>query len=271
VFTNSGGAPVHSILINHVFDRLCGHEPAPWLDRLRDLRRKALAQQETDEQTQKTARKTNTKPSHELADYTGNYDHPAYGRMTLTRNGNGLQWSWRGMSAPLSHRHYDTFDLPRLPYELNPDRLAISFTTDRDGNIASLSAQLEPMVADIVFKRAPAVIRPLVIWKVRGKVRNNLHAHGIGRHTEAEMTSMSNRAFEALSLLLGENRYLMGNEPCGADATAFAFIAGSLCPLFESPAHAKARTLPNLIAYRDRMMVEFYPDMATKMGTLPIS
>lgn len=28
--------------------------------------------------------------------------------------------------------------------------------TDRDGNLASLSAQLEPMVADIVFKRAPA-------------------------------------------------------------------------------------------------------------------
>jgi glutathione S-transferase len=110
------------------------------------------------------------------------------------------------------------------------------------------------------FKRAPAFIRPLIIWKVRGKVRSTLHAHGIGRHNEAEMTAMSDRAFEALSLLLGENRYLMGSEPCGADATAFAFIAGSLCPLFESPAHAKARTLPNLIAYRERMMSEFYPN-----------
>ena len=56
----------------------------------------------------------------------------------------------------MTHRHYDTFELPQIPYELNPDRLAISFTTDRDGNIVSLSAQLEPMVADIVFKRAPA-------------------------------------------------------------------------------------------------------------------
>jgi glutathione S-transferase len=109
------------------------------------------------------------------------------------------------------------------------------------------------------FKRAPAIIRPLIIRKVRADVRKRLHGHGIGRHTEAEMTSMSNRAFEALSQLLGDNRYLMGEQPCGADATAFAFIAGSLCPLFESPAHAKARTLPNLIAYRDRMMAEFYP------------
>jgi hypothetical protein len=56
----------------------------------------------------------------------------------------------------LTHRHYETFEVPRLPYELNPDRLAISFTTDRDGNVASLSAQLETMVADIVFVRVPS-------------------------------------------------------------------------------------------------------------------
>jgi glutathione S-transferase len=109
------------------------------------------------------------------------------------------------------------------------------------------------------FKRAPALIRPLVIWKVRGNVRRNLHAHGISRHNEAEMTAMSDRAFEAMSRLLGDNRYLMGDHVCGADATAFAFIAGSLSPVFDSPAHAKARALPNLTAYRDRMMSEFYP------------
>ena len=61
------------------------------------------------------------------------------------------------------------------------------------------------------FKRAPAFIRPLIIWKVRGNVRRSLHAHGIGRHNEAEMTAMSDRAFEALSQLLGENQYLMGD------------------------------------------------------------
>ena len=49
------------------------------------------------------------------------------------------------------------------------------------------------------FRRAPAFIRPLVKWKVRGNVRRNLHAHGISRHNEDEMTRMSNRAFDALS------------------------------------------------------------------------
>ena len=55
VFCNHVSAAAQTILVNHVFDRICGNEPVPWLDRLRDLRRKALAQQETDEQTQQTA------------------------------------------------------------------------------------------------------------------------------------------------------------------------------------------------------------------------
>jgi CubicO group peptidase (beta-lactamase class C family) len=156
VFCNRGGAPVPGILINHVFDRVCGEEPVPWLDRLRDLRRKALAQEEIDEQTRQTARKPNASPSHELSDYAGSYEHPAYGRVIITRTGDSLHWAYRAFSAPLTHRHYETFEVPQIPYELNPDRLAISFTTDRDGNIASLSAQLEPMVADIVFTRLPS-------------------------------------------------------------------------------------------------------------------
>ena len=117
------------------------------------------------------------------------------------------------------------------------------------------------------FKRAPAIIRPFVKRRVRGKVRSTLHGHGISRHSEDEMTLLSNRAFDALSQVLGDNRYLLGDQVCGADATAFAFIAGSLSPVFESPAHAKARSLPNLLAYRDRMMAEYYPEM----GSDPIS
>jgi glutathione S-transferase len=113
------------------------------------------------------------------------------------------------------------------------------------------------------FKRAPAIVRPIAKWKIRGNVRRTLHAQGIGRHSEAEMTVLSDRAFEALSQVLGDNAYLMGNTPCGADATAFAFIATALSPVFESPARAKARALPNLTAYRDRMMAEFYPEMGS--------
>jgi len=116
------------------------------------------------------------------------------------------------------------------------------------------------------FKRAPAIIRPIVTRMVRRNVRTRLHGQGFGRHSEAEMTAMACRAYDALSQILGDNRYLMGNEPCGADATAFAFIAGSQAKIFESPLQKKAASLPNLVAYSDRMMAEFYPGFGAQQS-----
>jgi CubicO group peptidase (beta-lactamase class C family) len=156
VFTNRDPNPVTEILANHVFDRVCGKEPIPWLDRFRERRRKALAQIEVDRQARKAARRLNTRPSHDLADYAGDYDHPGYGRITITHAEGTLHWTYRGMSEPLAHRHYDTFELPEAPGRLLPDRLAMSFSTDREGNIASLAAPFEPLVKDIVFTRIPA-------------------------------------------------------------------------------------------------------------------
>jgi glutathione S-transferase len=114
------------------------------------------------------------------------------------------------------------------------------------------------------FRRAPALLRPLIKKMVRAKVRKNLHGHGISRHNEAEMTLMSNRALDALSQVLGDGPYFMGNQACGADATVFAFVAAALTPVFEMPLREKTASLPNLLAYRDRMMAEFYPGFAVK-------
>jgi glutathione S-transferase len=105
------------------------------------------------------------------------------------------------------------------------------------------------------FKRAPAIIRPLIISAVRKQVRKNLHAQGI----DEEKTRMADRCIDALSDVLGNNRYLMGDSVCGADATAFAFIAAGLPDVFDSPLQKKLAATGNLVAYRDRMMKESFP------------
>src|SRR6202035_4245542 len=58
--------------------------------------------------------------------------------------------------STMTHRHYETFELPEVPDRLLPDKLAITFLTNRDGDIVSLSAPLETMVKDIVFVRLAA-------------------------------------------------------------------------------------------------------------------
>jgi glutathione S-transferase len=109
------------------------------------------------------------------------------------------------------------------------------------------------------FKRAPAPLRPLLCAMVRRKVRASLHAHGIGRHNDAEKTLLASRCIDALSQILGDNRYLMGDQVCGADATVFSFVASGLPALFESPVQKKLAQTANLVAYCDRMMAEFFP------------
>jgi CubicO group peptidase (beta-lactamase class C family) len=156
VFTNRDPNPVTEIIANYVFDRACGNEPIPWLDRLRERRRKFLAQIAIDREAREATRRPNTRPSHDLADYAGDNHHPGYGRITITHAEGKLHWAYRGLSEALAHRHYDTFELPEAPGRLLPDRLAVSFATDREGNVASLAAPFEPLVKDIVFTRAAA-------------------------------------------------------------------------------------------------------------------
>jgi hypothetical protein len=162
----------------------------PWLDRLRDMRRKTLAQRKSDEAARPAARKPDTRPSHDLADFCGAYVHPAYGRVVITQDGDSLHWVWRGTKAKLAHRHYDSFQLPYIYGELNPDELVVTFATDRDGNIASLSVQLEPLVADIVFTRAasgecvePAFRAACVGNYVRGEA-----THVVAKDAEGQLT-----------------------------------------------------------------------------------
>jgi len=112
----------------------------------------------------------------------------------------------------------------------------------------------------LFFKRAPAPIRPFVIRMVRGKVRKSLAAHGIGRHSQAEIDDLARRDIEALATLLGDKPCLLSQEPTGVDATAFAFIAGSLCKRFETKLRTAAEAHANLVAYRDRMLARFFPD-----------
>jgi CubicO group peptidase (beta-lactamase class C family) len=190
VFCNLGGAPVPAILINYVSDRLCGKEPVPWLNRLRDLRRKEVEREQAD---QPTVRKPNAPHGHDLSDYAGNYHHPAYGQITITRNGDELHWTWRTLSGALSHRHYETFDVPRLVYELNPDHLAISFMTDRDGNVSSLSAQLEPMTEDIVFARVASGECMDIAFREAcvGRYRSGSITHEISLRANGQLTLKS--------------------------------------------------------------------------------
>ncbi|HWD48636.1 MAG TPA: glutathione S-transferase family protein [Rhizomicrobium sp.] len=100
----------------------------------------------------------------------------------------------------------------------------------------------------------------------RQRVREMLHGQGMGRHTTEEIAMLGDRSLSALSAFLGDKLYLMGETPCGADATAFGFIASVLTPFFTGDLRKRAERHSNLVAYRDRMMLQYYPDFEQKQA-----
>jgi glutathione S-transferase len=109
------------------------------------------------------------------------------------------------------------------------------------------------------FRVAPAPIRPFIKLVVRRGLRRTLHGHGLGRHSTEERARLAERLFASLTAILGDKPYLLGNMPCSADATAFAFVAGALCPLFTGTPRPAAEAHPNLVAYAGRLMQQYYP------------
>lgn len=112
------------------------------------------------------------------------------------------------------------------------------------------------------FKAAPALIRPLVVKMVRGKIRRDLKGQGFGNHSEAEVVALAKRGIDGLAAFLGEKPYLMGEKPCGADAIVYSTVAGLLCNHFDTPLIEATARHDNLVAYNNRMTAQYFPDIA---------
>jgi len=109
---------------------------------------------------------------------------------------------------------------------------------------------------------APEGQREQLREELLARVKTNFLANGILRHTAEEIEWLGMRSLGALSDLLGEKPYLMGDKPTSVDAISFAMLAGLLTPFFNSDLRRRALRIENLCDYVARMMAEFYPEFA---------
>lgn len=112
------------------------------------------------------------------------------------------------------------------------------------------------------FDGIPAPVRPFVLAMVGRKVKRDMAGHGIGRHTPEEIERFGIRDIEALAAFLGDKPWLMGDGPCGADASVWGMVAHALYDLFDSGLRTAAEKHANLVAYRDRGLARWFPDLA---------
>jgi glutathione S-transferase len=116
------------------------------------------------------------------------------------------------------------------------------------------------------FRKIPAPVRPLMVAFIRRQLKRTLYGQGMGRHKPAEIVALGTRSIAAIAEFLGSKPFFMGSEPAGVDATIFAFVAGTLCPHFDTPLRTAAERHDNLRRYVGRMTARYYPDLGEIAG-----
>jgi len=103
------------------------------------------------------------------------------------------------------------------------------------------------------FAVVPAPLRGLVARLTRRQRKRDLSSQGLGRHRREEIAAKGVADLNALSAELGTSPFFGGEEPAAIDASAYALLANLFFVPIESPLSAHARSLPNLMAYCERM------------------
>lgn len=154
VFTNHGNTFVPYIIAFTACDRLLGAEKADWNVRLPKefAELKAQGEKQLAELQKAEPAIPGTHPSHPLHAYCGRYEHPGYGVVTVSQVEDRLQWTYNDIPSPLTHIHYDIFEMTLERFEF---KAKVSFATSEKGDIESLAVKLEPTVKAQVFTRMP--------------------------------------------------------------------------------------------------------------------
>ena len=114
-------------------------------------------------------------------------------------------------------------------------------------------------VRGVFLKFMPKFIGPLVMDRViRKKVVASLHAQGVGRHAPADIYRRGAEDLDALSVMLGDRPYLLGERPTSVDASLYGMLVALWLFPVDTPIKRHFGTLGNLVAYTERMHNRYF-------------
>lgn len=121
---------------------------------------------------------------------------------------------------------------------------------------SGMVAKMPPVLGNVVFKMMQ-----------RGMARQ-LHARGLARHSPDVIEAKGRHDIDALSAFLGDRHFLVGERPVVADAAVFGQLAPMMVWPMETPVAQYIRTIPNLVAYCERVRTLCFPS-ATAEASAP--
>jgi glutathione S-transferase len=106
---------------------------------------------------------------------------------------------------------------------------------------------------------------PTVLKRAFGK---QLYARGMGRHAEDIIIAQGKSDLDALSELLGEQSYFLGEQPSSIDACVFGFLGVALYVAGDNPLYQYGASIENLMRYCERMRARYFPETLSALAPL---
>ena len=94
--------------------------------------------------------------------------------------------------------------------------------------------------------------------EARDDSRRKSIEHGVGAFTEKEIDQRGREDLDALATILGENSYLLGDQPTSVDATTYAFLWQIMNAPYTSQLKIAAHEHRNLATYIQRISEKWF-------------
>jgi hypothetical protein len=158
--------PLYNIISFNIYERLLGLDETPWNERkLADfIKRKEAGRKGRTES--EINRVPDTKPSHPIDDYTGQFGNDAYGIINISLEKKQLQFDFHQIVLPLSHYHYDRFDTPDDEFY---GKWSLNFLMNPQGDIDKIAMSVDEGEVTFSRKADVSMTDPAVLSKYLGK------------------------------------------------------------------------------------------------------
>ena len=117
-----------------------------------------------------------------------------------------------------------------------------------------------PILKSTVLGSIPAPALMILAPFARRGVKQQLAGHGMGLHSPDEIEAIAARDIAALSNLLGDRDWFLGEQISMGDATVYSLLANIAFVEFSSPMKALIRSHPNLTNWLVRFRDQLYPE-----------
>jgi glutathione S-transferase len=117
-----------------------------------------------------------------------------------------------------------------------------------------------PTVKSQFFDPLPFPLNHIIASYARRSTRKQILGHGMGKHSDQEITEIAHNSWSSLSTILADKPYFFGDKMCSFDVTAFAMLASFTVCSLETDLGNQVQQYENLMSFSQRIAQKYYPN-----------